>query len=616
MSADINEINKKFTDFYLPSKFEEDLNDDVKTASSKRKCMYQTYLFANSLGESNWIWSHMKSELKSYSNLVDNNKGINNFMTSIEKLTAGSNKAKSWKLKSDIDINYAVDVFKKSIKCPDPKTCKTEEDNDVYLDCSKSDEVIKVSNNIQNKNVMHQNSIKEIPKPIVNPTCQTSSNDFQKHNSFNGSDSRKTAMKTPLFTVQPLNNRKRSKFEDNSPSNSPPSHKTKHEPEPRVNQPQFSFHTAKTELHIQVKKQNNHTSGTSETLIKKSLGVNKSRSVVSKFVNPSADNQNNQTKDEKYNEPSANENFEDNPYLKNIDPKMVEMIKNEIIECKTPITWDDISGLQFAKNTIQESVIWPLLRPDIFKGIRRPPKGILLFGPPGTGKTLIGKCIASQSNSTFFSISASTITSKWIGEGEKSVRALFAVARCHQPAVIFIDEIDSLLCQRSEQEHESSRKIKTEFLIQLDGASTSDDDKILIIGATNRPQELDEAARRRLVKRLYIRLPDLQARKDMIKKLIRSENHVLTEDDLEKIASMSDGYSGADMKSLCQEASLGPIRSISFEMISNIQADQVRPIDIRDFLSALKSVLPSVSSEDLNHYVTWNEKFGCSDKSS
>ena len=122
---------------------------------------------------------------------------------------------------------------------------------------------------------------------------------------------------------------------------------------------------------------------------------------------------------------------------------------------------------------------------------------MLLFGPPGTGKTLIGKCIASQSGSTFFSISASSLTSKWIGEGEKMVRALFAVARVHQPSVVFIDEIDSLLSQRSESEHEASRRIKTEFLVQLDGATTEGEERILVVGATNRPQELDEAARRR-----------------------------------------------------------------------------------------------------------------------
>ncbi|CAI6368698.1 unnamed protein product [Macrosiphum euphorbiae] len=586
MSDDVNEIEDKFRDIYLLSKFDEDLNDDLKTAKSKRKCLYQAYSLANSLKETDWIWNHMRSELKSYSNLIDNKKGVNNFMSAIDELTLGSNNVKNWKVKTKFDVTKPVNDFKKSIKCIDIQTCEIEPGKEFFLTFPKKNNVFQ-SANISNKQIIHTNSFRnESPAQI---------------------DNHKTCIKTPPTTFQPVNNRKRSKYDEDSPPQ--PILKNKRE-ESFINRSQLNgFHTAKTELHIQVKKQNNVNSSTSETLIKKSLGVNKSRSVISKFVNPSTDNQNHHRKDEVRNESTIDEN----PYLKNIDPKMVEMIRNEIIECKNLITWDDISGLQFAKNTIQESVIWPLLRPDIFKGIRRPPKGILLFGPPGTGKTLIGKCIASQSNSTFFSISASTITSKWIGEGEKSVRALFAVARCHQPAVIFIDEIDSLLCQRSEQEHESSRKIKTEFLVQLDGAGTNDDDRILIIGATNRPQELDEAARRRLVKKLYIKLPDLQARKDIIKKLVDSENHVLSDDDLEKIASLSNGYSGADMKSLCQEASLGPIRSMSFDMINKIEADQVRPINLQDFLSALKIVMPSVSSEDLNHYVTWNDKFGCSD---
>ncbi|GBP66597.1 Fidgetin-like protein 1 [Eumeta japonica] len=260
--------------------------------------------------------------------------------------------------------------------------------------------------------------------------------------------------------------------------------------------------------------------------------------------------------------------------LKHIDPKMIELIESEIIDRSIPVGWDDVAGLEMAKSVIQEAVVWPLLRPDIFTGLRRPPKGILLFGPPGTGKTLIGKCVASQCRATFFSISASSLTSKWIGDGEKMVRALFAVARCHQPAVVFIDEIDSLLTQRSDSEHESTRRIKTEFLVQLDGAATGEDDRLLIIGATNRPQELDEAARRRLVKRLYIPLPDVNARKQIIINLLKSENNDLKANDIDAIAASTDGYSGADMKSLCSDAAMGPIRALPLSQIVQIESEQ------------------------------------------
>lgn len=296
--------------------------------------------------------------------------------------------------------------------------------------------------------------------------------------------------------------------------------------------------------------------------------------------------------------------------LKGIEPKMIELIMNEIMDCGPPMTWDDVAGLEFAKKTIKEIVVWPMLRPDIFTGLRGPPKGLLLFGPPGTGKTLIGKCIASQSKSTFFCISASSLTSKWVGEGEKMVRALFAVARSRQPAVVFIDEIDSLLTQRTDGENEASRRIKTEFLVQLDGAATSAEDRILVIGATNRPQEIDEAARRRFVKRLYIPLPEYPARRTIITNLLRQQSYVLTDEQLDIICSKTDGFSGADMATLCREAALGPIRDMSFGDIENISADQVRPISFVDFQEALQNVKPSVSDKDLDIYIEWNNTFG------
>ncbi|KAJ1925822.1 putative 26S proteasome subunit yta6 [Tieghemiomyces parasiticus] len=295
--------------------------------------------------------------------------------------------------------------------------------------------------------------------------------------------------------------------------------------------------------------------------------------------------------------------------LRNIEPRMIEMITNEIMDRSPSVEWSDIAGLEHAKEAIKEVVVWPMLRPDLFTGLRGPPKGLLLFGPPGTGKTLIGKCIASQSGATFFTISSSSLTSKWVGEGEKMVRAMFAVARCNQPAVIFIDEIDSLLTQRTDGEVEASRRIKTEFLIQFDGCgTTAEADRILIVGATNRPQEIDEAARRRFRKRLYIPLPEDAGRKGIVTNLLKKQKNSLTEAEIDDLCRLTEGYSGSDMDGLCREAALGPIRNIGD--IRNISADDVRPMTFEDFRVALTQVRASVSDRDLQLYEDWNKEYG------
>ncbi|EFJ06360.1 hypothetical protein SELMODRAFT_236550 [Selaginella moellendorffii] len=316
------------------------------------------------------------------------------------------------------------------------------------------------------------------------------------------------------------------------------------------------------------------------------------------------------------------------------------------MERDSNVRWDDIAGLDHAKKSVTEMVIWPLLRPDIFHGCRSPGKGLLLFGPPGTGKTMIGKAIAGESKATFFSISASSLTSKWIGEGEKLVRALFGVASCRTPAVIFIDEVDSLLSQRkSEGEHESSRRIKTQFLIEMEGIGSGNEQLLLIgkpgtdrwivefdknvSGATNRPQELDEAARRRFSKRLYIPLPSAgnsfsphvmldyashaEARGWIVRNLLQKDGlFCMSSSDMDEICSMTEGYSGSDMNNLVKEASMYPLREAlkAGKDIGKISTEEMRAIGLQDFRAALQEVKPSVSKCELGAYEDWNSQFG------
>ncbi|OMO85351.1 hypothetical protein CCACVL1_10245 [Corchorus capsularis] len=299
--------------------------------------------------------------------------------------------------------------------------------------------------------------------------------------------------------------------------------------------------------------------------------------------------------------------------LRNLEPRLIEHVSNEIMDRDPNVRWDDIAGLEHAKKCVTEMVIWPLLRPDIFKGCRSPGRGLLLFGPPGTGKTMIGKAIAGEAKATFFYISASSLTSKWIGEGEKLVRALFGVASCRQPAVIFVDEIDSLLSQRkSDGEHESSRRLKTQFLIEMEGFD-SGSEQILLIGATNRPQELDEAARRRLTKRLYIPLPSSEARAWIIRNLLEKDGlFKLSEDDIDAICKLTEGYSGSDMKNLVKDASMGPLREALKQgiEITKLKKEDMRPVTLQDFENALQEVRPSVSLNELGTYEEWNKQFG------
>ncbi|XP_030754491.1 spastin isoform X2 [Sitophilus oryzae] len=299
------------------------------------------------------------------------------------------------------------------------------------------------------------------------------------------------------------------------------------------------------------------------------------------------------------------------PTLKGVDPKLAQCILDEIVEGGPQIQWDDIVGQETAKQALQEMVILPSLRPELFTGLRTPARGLLLFGPPGNGKTLLARAVATECQATFFSISAASLTSKYVGDGEKMVRALFAIARELQPSIIFIDEVDSLLSERSNNEHEASRRLKTEFLVEFDGLpSNPDNERVLVMAATNRPQELDEAALRRFTKRVYVTLPDLETRIKLLKKLLSKQGCSLTSQELKRLATLTEGYSASDLTALAKDAALGPIRELQPEQVKQLDPSAIRSITMKDFLDSLKRIRRSVSPQSLVAYEKWSLQYG------
>ena len=232
----------------------------------------------------------------------------------------------------------------------------------------------------------------------------------------------------------------------------------------------------------------------------------------------------------------------------------------------------DVAKLEDAKRLLQEAVVLPLLMPELYVGIRQPWKGVLLFGPPGTGKTLLARAVASEAQTTFFNVSASTLISKYLGESEKLTRTLFGMARHYAPSTVFFDEIDGLMSQRGAQaEHEASRRLKGEILSQMDGIANAAAESerspehpslVMVLATTNKPWDLDEALRRRLEKRIYIPLPGDDARLEMIR-LFLSTVQCSDDVDLSTVANDTKGFSGADLHILCREASMAPMRRMT-----------------------------------------------------
>ena len=304
---------------------------------------------------------------------------------------------------------------------------------------------------------------------------------------------------------------------------------------------------------------------------------------------------------------------------KGVDEAAAKQIFNEIVIKGDEVHWDDVAGLEIAKSALKETVVYPFLRPDLFMGLREPARGMLLFGPPGTGKTMLARAVATESKSVFFAISASSLTSKFLGESEKLVRALFALARALAPSIIFVDEIDSLLGSRGgSSEHEATRRVKTEFFIQWSdlqraaaGREVTEGDatRVLVLAATNLPWAIDEAARRRFVRRQYIPLPEPEVRAQQLRTLLAAQRHTLSDADLADLVARTANFSGSDITALAKDAAMGPLRSLG-EKLLHMRPEDIRGIDARDFAASLGNIRPSVSQQGLKQFEDWAREFG------
>lgn len=281
-----------------------------------------------------------------------------------------------------------------------------------------------------------------------------------------------------------------------------------------------------------------------------------------------------------------------------------------VIAEKPNVRWDDIANLKDAKRAIEESVIFPVKRPDLFP--LGWPRGLLFFGPPGCGKTLLAAAIATEINASFYCVDAASIMSKWLGESEKNVAHLFQNARAAsengQPAIIFLDEIDSMIGIRSEEVGGEIRT-RNQFLKEMD--SVLDKNRSLhvyIVGATNKPWVLDEPFIRRFQKRVFVPLPNSQARLEMFK--ILSKNLKLASDvDFEELAGLTEGYSGSDIRDIFQSAQLKIVREF-FELGDPTDPRSTpRQITMQDFRAIFSERKPSVSQEMLKYYDRWFETF-------
>jgi len=287
-----------------------------------------------------------------------------------------------------------------------------------------------------------------------------------------------------------------------------------------------------------------------------------------------------------------------------------------IMKEKPDVSWEEVVGLDDAKNALRESIVYPAKRPDLFP--LGWPRGILVYGPPGCGKTILAAATASEIDGYFINVDAASMMSKWLGEAEKNVSKLFAMARTMAekeglPVILFIDEVDSLLGNRN-SEVGGEIRVKNQFLTEMDGINGKGKDlKLYVIGATNKPWTLDWPFLRRFTKRIYVSLPTLESRVN----LFELYTSPLKRDDKVKsseLAKLADGYSASDIKDICQSAQLMVVndlfRSPSHgEVVVGEEKTQPRPITMSDFKEIISRRKPSVSMEMIRAYYKWSEQF-------
>ena len=295
-----------------------------------------------------------------------------------------------------------------------------------------------------------------------------------------------------------------------------------------------------------------------------------------------------------------------------VSPKKDEIsdaISSVIVREKPNVKWEDVAGMENAKRALREAIILPMTRPDLFKGARRPWKGVLMFGPPGCGKTYLCKAVASEVDSTFFSVSAANLISKWLGESEKLVSELYERAVEEAPSIIFFDEIDALAGTRGgSSEGEAMRRVKTQLLQAIEGFGTGDE-LLVTVGATNTPWDIDAAMRRRFERRVYITLPTKGAREKMF--AIHTKGIPLDDEvNFKDLAEITGGYTAADIALLCREALMQPIRELDAEGALRDMTIQVRAPKAVDFHNAMMHIKPSVAPNELARYDEWRDKFG------